>query len=435
MLLIYLPAITSRSEYVFELIFKYELSIKYDITTDIKFYETHKYEKINYSSKRIGEEIFIKASPLLFECSIEKINISVEKKYETTVLFSNNASCDIGFDIFAAVFYMVSRYEEYLPFIPDKHGRFKAADSLAFQNNFLPYPVVNIWIKYFKHSLLKKYPSLQIQSTIFKALITYDIDVAYAFTGRNMFRSAGATVNDIVRLKFKNIFKRISVLFNGEDPWDVYDFLKATITKNNLSSIFFFLLGDYSRHDKNINFNHRKMTELVNKVSEFSDIGIHPSYKSSVHPEKILIEKARLEKIAGKQITKSRQHYLKFNLPGTYNQLLAAGIAEDFSMGFADTPGFRAGTCTPFYFYDLENESSTGLKIFPMTCMEAGFLYYSKLNPNESLGVILALINEVKKVEGLFICIWHNNTVSDDRIYKNWKWVHNEMIKGILEIS
>lgn len=177
------------------------------------------------------------------------------------------------------------------------------------------------------------------------------------------------------------------------------------------------------------------MTELINKISEFSDIGIHPSYKSSEHPEKILIEKARLEKIAGKQITKSRQHYLKFNLPGTYNKLLAAGIAEDFSMGFADTPGFRAGTCTPFYFYDLEKERSTGLKIFPMTCMEAGFLYYSKLNPNESLDVILALINEVKKVEGLFICIWHNNTVSDDRMYKNWKWVHNEMIKRILEIS
>ena len=136
-----------------------------------------------------------------------------------------------------------------------------------------------------------------------------------------------------------------------------------------------------------------------------------------------------------KQITKSRQHYLKFKLPDTYNQLAAAGIMQDYSMGFAETPGFRAGTCKPFYFYDLRNERSTLFKVFPITCMEASFLYYSKRKPAESLDIILALINEVKKVDGTFISIWHNNTVSDDGIFKEWKWVHNEMIKRVLEIS
>ena len=67
--------------------------------------------------------------------------------------------------------------------------------------------------------------------------------------------------------------------------------------------------------------------------------------------------------------------------------------------------------------------------------MPADFLYYSELKPSESLEAILALINEVKNVDGMFISIWHNNTVSDDGIYKDWKWVHNEMIKRISEIS
>ena len=434
MLLIYLPAITKRSEYVFELIFKNELGLEYLATTDTDKFDTHHQEKINYSSTRIGEEIFIKSSSVLFEQSIKKINVTTGTIDDVPVLFAD-ASCDVGFDIFAAVFYMVSRYEEYLPFAPDKHGRFKASDSLAYQNNFLQYPIVDIWIKYFKNKLAEKFPSLKFRSSTFNPIFTYDIDIAYAFKGRNIYRQTGAIVKDILKLKFKNIFNRLSLLSAKKDPWDVYDFLKETIVRNNLNSIFFFLLGDYSTHDKNISYDHPLMTELIRKVSAFSDIGLHPSYKSSTTPGKMLTEKIRLEIISNKQITKSRQHYLKFNLPDTYNQLAAAGIMKDYSMGFAEMPGFRAGTCKPFYFYDLRNERSTLFKVFPITCMEASFLYYSKRKPAESLDIILALINEVKKVDGTFISIWHNNTVSDDSVFKEWKWVHDEMIKRVLEIS
>ncbi len=435
MLLIYLPAITSRSEYVFDLLFKNELGIEFTATTDIKMFTAHQQEKINYSLMPVEEELFIKASTLLSENTIRKIDIKVDKTNEFSVLYPNDDPCDIGFDIFAAVFYMVSRYEEYLPFIPDKHGRFKAADSLAYQNNFLQYPVVNIWIKYFRDRLLQKFPSMQLRSSTFKAIVTYDIDIAYAFKGRSVFRLTGALAKDVLRLKFKNIFHRINSLFIKKDPWDVYDSLKEIITKNNLSSVFFFLLGDYSMHDKNIHYDHPVMTELIQKVCEYSGIGIHPSYRSSAKPEKILIEKTRLEKIADKKISKSRQHYLRINLPQTYTQLLSAGITEDYSMGFADMPGFRAGICTPFYFYDLKNEKSTSLKIFPTTCMDANFLYYSKSKPSESLEIIVALINEIKNVNGTFISIWHNNTLSDNGIYKGWERVHNEMIKQISEIS
>ena len=430
MLLIYLPAITKRSEYVFELIFENELGLEYLATTDTDKFDTHHQEKINYSSTRIGEEIFIKSSSVLFEQSIKKINVTTGTIGDVPVLFAD-ASCDVGFDIFAAVFYMVSRYEEYLPFKPDAHGRFNAVDSLAYQNNFLQLPVVNIWIKYFKNILQQKFPSLQFKSFSFKGILTYDIDIAYAYRGRNILRTAGATVKDIFTLRINNIFKRIQSLFGQKDPWDVYDSLQEMILKNKAEHVFFFLLGDYSRYDKNINYKHPLMNALVKKISSFSDIGIHPSYKSSVIPEKILIEKLRLESIANKPITKSRQHYLRFNLPDTYNHLLAAGITEDYSMGFTGLPGFRAGICTPFYFYDLQNERATELKIFPVTIMDGTFLYYLKLKPKESLEIILSLIKEIKKVDGIFISIWHNDTISDDGIYKGWKWVHDEMVKKI----
>lgn len=430
MLLIYLPEFSARCEYVFDLIFKYESGTEYRLTTNLIDFQNYSEEKINYSPSRIGDEFFIRSSSLLFEKEIKTQEIKVGKRDQTTVLFINNED-DLGLDIFSAVFYLVSRYEEYLPFTPDEFGRFKAEDSLAFQNDFLHLPVVNIWINIFLKALQKKFSSLKIMSTSFNTILTYDIDVAYKFAGRSFGRTIGSTAKDLLSLNFKNIAERIQTLSKSKkDPWDVYNDLKKIILKNKLQSVFFFLLSDKTKHDRNLNYQNPVMKSLVNKVRGFSEIGIHPSFYSSVFSQKILIEKERLENLSAKKVTKSRQHYLKFILPGTYNSLLAAGITEDYSMGFSKMHGFRAGTCKPFYFYDLKNENATNLKIFPITFMEGTFM--NDLRPEDTLQKIWGLLQEVKNVGGTFIPLWHNHTISQTDEYSAWKNVHDQMIETIL---
>jgi hypothetical protein len=406
------------------------LEIEYRIVPDYNLFNLHREEKINYSNSRLPDSFFINAASLLFEKEIRQQNIIVTQKDQTKVLFANE-DCDLGFDIFSSVFYMVSRYEEYLPFTPDSHGRFKASDSLAFKNNFLQLPIVNIWIDLFKNSLQQRFPSLKMKPSSFNAIITYDIDVAYKFRGRNTFRTIGSTAKDILKLKLKNIYQRLTTLLNiQKDPWDVYSYLRQTTLQANLKLVFFFLMADKSANDRNLDYKNPWMKSLIKKVVEFSDIGIHPSYFSSEFPEKILIEKERLEQISGKEIIKSRQHYLKFVLPDTYRSLLAAGIKEDYSMGFSELAGFRAGTCKPFYFYDLKEEKITRLKIFPVTMMEGSFMK-NKTGLEQALQKILNLINEVKRVQGTFISIWHNHTVSETSEYKAWKKIHDKMIRAI----
>ena len=435
MLLIYLPSITQRSKYIFELIFKNELGLAFEVTTDIEIFNRHSQEKINYSFFRHSDELFIKASPLLFENFIKKIDPGVDEKYETKVLFPNDTSCDMGFDIFSAVFFMVSRYEEYLPFTPDAHGIFNATETLAYKNNFLLIPVVDKWIHLFKNILQKKFSGIKLLPGRFKAIVTYDIDVAYKFKGRNFKRIAGGTIKDLVNFNFRNIYNRVRTLTNQqEDPWYVYDYLQETIVRNNLNSIFFFLLGDRSKYDRNLNYKNPLVKNLIDTVSAFSDIGIHPSYITTSHPEKILIEKERLEILSGKQIDKSRQHYLKFILPETYNSLIDAGITEDYSMGFSDFPGFRAGTCKPFYFYDLKNENRTILKIFPITLMEGSFMNSNASTHLNALQEIYNLVEAVKNVNGTFMSIWHNHTVSETNEFADWKKVHDQMIRFITQI-
>ncbi|MGN6533589.1 MAG: polysaccharide deacetylase family protein [Ginsengibacter sp.] len=432
MLLIYLPKKSSRCEYIFDLIFTEEFAIDYRVTTDITEFNQHAKEKINYSFSKIANEFFIKASSLLFENEIKKQEIKVEQKHGTKVLFPDKNE-DLGFDIFSAVFYLISAYEEYLSFTPDEFGRFKAEDSLAFKNNFLHIPVVDAWINIFRIALQNKFPALQIKPAVFNAIATYDIDVAYKYCGRNFVRNTGSVVKDILSFKIKNITERLNVLRKKEkDPWDVYEDLKMIISENNLPCIFFFLLGDKSAHDRNLDYQNRAMKKLINKTKSFAETGIHPSFYSSLFPEKILIEKERLEKLAGKKIIKSRQHYLKFILPDTYNSLLAAGITEDYSMGFSKLPGFRAGTCKPFYFYDLKNEKATNLKIYPITFMESTVMNNSS-NPDEAFQKIMSLLEEVKKVNGTFISLWHNHTISKTEEYKEWKKVHGRMIQKLVD--
>ncbi|MEO8412371.1 MAG: polysaccharide deacetylase family protein [Ginsengibacter sp.] len=436
MLLIYLPVITPRSDYIFEFIFNQQLGMGFRTTADAHAFINYPGEKINYSGHRFNAEFFIKASPLLAEDSIKKIVIPIEECNEIKILFPNNDNCDMGFDIFSATFYMLSRYEEYLPFIPDQYGRFDVTGSIAYKNNFLQMPVVDKWMEQFKIILNKSFPELTCKAAKFTALVTYDIDVAYKFKGRGFVRNTGSTIKDLLRFDFKNIFGRTQTLNNkNKDPWDTYDYLEKIIAKNNLQSVFFFLLGDHSMHDRNLDYKTAVMKTLVNKIKAFSEIGIHPSFTSSIFPKKITIEKERLEKISGAPITKSRQHFLKFILPSTYNTLVDNGIKEDYSMVFPYEAGFRAGTSNPFYFYDLKKEKTTSLKIFPVTLMEGNFMNDKNLPKEKVMENIVNLINAVKNVNGTFISIWHNHTVSETKEYQDWKKIHDQMIQKIVTIS
>jgi hypothetical protein len=192
------------------------------------------------------------------------------------------------------------------------------------------------------------------------------------------------------------------------------------------------LVGDYGTYDKNISVKNENFQELISTISENNDIGVHPSYASSNNTEKIAKEKNRLRAISQKKIIKSRQHYLKLNLPNTYHNLINNGIIEDHTMGYAEQPGFRASICSPFYFYDLEKEKETELEIFPFAVMEATFKYYKKYSPEMAIKHIVDLMHKVKELDGTFISVWHNESLSDKDIWKGWKIVYEKMLKESL---
>lgn len=430
MLLIYAPKITPRLHYIFDFIFNEILGTAYRITTDKDEFVKSNAPKLNYSASKFDSEFFVQASDLLFDKGINEIEMSFNIWNDIPVLFYSHPQHEFPFDLFAASFYLVTRYEEYLPHLHDLYDRYNPSAAVSVKKGFVHKPVVDLWALELKKNLLKKFPSLTFRERKYRYISTIDIDNAYAYCEKGFLRSTAAYIRSLLKFELNDFSDRLrSQLHLMHDPYDTYQMQLEIQKKYNIKTIYFFLLGDYDLNDKNVPYSSHRFRSLIQYLADIAETGIHPSFASNAHPEKLHKEILRLDKIAKREIRKSRQHFLKLQFPQTYRHLLENDITDDYSMGFAQTTGFRAGTCTAFRFYDLDREETTKLRVHPFAVMDATLRYYMHISPEESGPHIQALINAVKAVNGTFISLWHNESLSDYKQWKGWKNVYEDMVR------
>jgi hypothetical protein len=431
MLLIYSPSSSPRLLYILDFIFKDILCIQYRLTQNAAEFRQSSLPKISYCEAALADELFFFSTKLLFEKGIREQDISVFDWEDSKAFFATHPKYEFPFDPFAASFYLVSRYEEYLPHARDQHDRFDVKESLAWKKGFLQKPLVNVWAQRIKAILQKKFPSLAFPEMNYQFISTIDVDNAYAFKEKGIVRTAGALARSLVQLKLRAFANRILVLAGRRhDPYNTYSVLFSIQQEYGLKCIYFFLLGDYAENDKNVPVTSKKLQSLIKHIADYNECGIHPSYASNSFPEKISLEKSRLRKIIRRDVTKSRQHFLLLKFPSTYRNLLEHDITDDYSMGHAGDVGFRASTCSSFLFYDLDREFTTKLRVHPFALMDATFKYYLKVKPEEALNMIWSLVEEVRAVDGTLISLWHNESLSEIDPWTGWKDLYGQMVKA-----
>lgn len=436
-MLLYCQSITPRLRYVADFIGKKIIGEPFQLTTDTFVFNDYNGPKINYGyEESFDNEFLIINYPLLFEDSIKKQNISCFTVNDFKAFFKSEA--DYPFDIFAATFYLLSRYEEYLPHQKDMYGRYAHENSLAFKEGFLNIPLVNIWIEDFKRTLTKKFPSLnthlQIDTgTPFTFVPTYDIDEAFAFKNKGLVKTIGGIAKSVVNGEWSMVKDRIATLQNKkEDPYDAYGWMDKLHTQKNLQPIYFFhVAGKKGKYDKNIPPSHPAMQQLIKQHAEKYPIGIHPSWASGDEHGLLNDEIKTLESISGKKVTFSRQHYIRFTLPYTFQRLIAAGITDDYSMGYGSINGFRASVASPFYWYDLKKEQPTGLLLHPFCFMEANSFFEQKYLPQRAYEEMMNYYNTVKVVNGTMITIWHNSFLGSHKLFAGWRDVYEEFVRQV----
>jgi hypothetical protein len=429
MLLVYTHKITPRLNYIFKHFFGRILNIQVDFTTKVDEFVAHNGPKISYSKSPLGSEFFIRSHDLLFDQGISDIDIHISQWDDVPCFFQTGESSSIPFDIFAASFYLISRYEEYVPHVQDIHDRFPVGESLAFKNGFLEKPVIDIWAFKFLELLKIKFPDYPYIKRSFNFISTIDVDRAYTFKNKGIIRTIGGFFKDVFQFRLLNFWNRLLTVLNFKtDPFNTFSTILKIKKEFNVNTLFFFLVGDYTTYDKNISSSNNKFRSLIKSVSDYAKIGLHPSYFSFKNAELVKKEKLRLENIINTPVTFSRQHYLRLSIPESYQNLIDLDIQEDYTMGYAKSVGFRASTCTPFYFYDLDFEIQTPLKIFSFAFMDVTLKDFLELSNKESLAKILELKNEVLSVNGTFISLFHNESFSENEKWNGWTTIYKKML-------
>jgi hypothetical protein len=412
MILIYTHNITPRLAYAMDLVFNTVLNVQVQLTDELQYFNTSSLPKFAYTQAKLDKGLFIRSSSLLFEEGIVREIPSASGTYlDFPIFFPTDFTSLLPYDIFATVFYFVTRYEEYINVDLDRHQRFKAESSLAFKHQFLNKPFLNYLIEDLGQKLKTSFPALEFKPRVFNFLSTIDIDNAFAYAHKGLKRNVGGFIKDVFTLQFTNTFNRIaSNIKDKKDPYNTFDLINSMSKDTQTVLQYFVLLGDYSQFDKNPHYENKGFRTLLKSLSSEHTLGLHPSYESYTHQEKIDIEKKRLEEIIEKKITSARCHFLRVKFPETYRTFIKTGITDDYTMIYASQCGFRTGLCTPYKWFDLEKNEVTDLTIHPSTVMEGVLRDYNKLSSANANNIVTNLLNEVKKYNGEFVSIFHNDS-------------------------
>lgn len=431
MLLVYTQKITPRITYIFKHICLRILGIDVSFTASIEEFISYAGPKISYGKKPIGNELFFQSYGLLEQQGFEAIDISVKKWGETVGFFSVSGISALPFDIFSASFYMISRYEEYLPHLKDDMGRFMASESLAFKEDFLLQPVVDIWAYIFKEELKSVFPEMTFPTK--KIIIHPVIEAAqpYAYRQKGIFRSVVGFASNLVQGKFRNVVNRAQVILGLQrDPLDTFKWIVNIATRSRFNLTVFFLLGNSLVFDESINTHRQNFKMLIKLVSDYTQVGLIFSYNSLSNYELLKNEKRRMEEITNRSLNSSINSEFLVNLPDIYRNLVELEMKNDFTMVFRDTVGFRAGTCTPFLFYDLDYEIRTPLVVNPavMTTLAFQTKYASDIEK-----IVNASIQSVSEVNGTFTIIFSNKDFSATENNKVWRNIFSEKLEQYVQ--
>ncbi|MCE3225929.1 MAG: hypothetical protein K0S32_480 [Bacteroidetes bacterium] len=412
--IIYSEQVTPRLQYVCRFIFEYVIGVKHVITSDKREFSSSSFFRINYSEAIIENAFQIIPAGLIFQNQVTEEKPTVSKRNNIIYIFESKNNANLDFDLFSAVFFQIARCEEWQSFSKDQHQRFELDQSFLFKYKVHLKPVTDIWIAEFKQSLAKFYPTIIFPLKQSQVIATIDVDNLFAYSHKGFLRTAGGAMKDILRFDFKNFRERIGVLSGKKDPFDVYESFSKFCYGHNIPLLWFFLFRSGTKHDRTVDPSSSSFDKVLEKIKTNHAIaGLHPSYESSVNEQQLSSEIKTFSEKLKEKVQISRQHYLRFDIRSTPQMLLKNGIHTDFTMGFASGVGFRAGTSFPFNYYDFSKEMESELLFVPFCAMDGAYTVYETVTAEKAYESLSQLRDEVRKVNGPFITVFHERTFSD----------------------
>ena len=353
------------------------------------------------------------------------------------LIYNVNRTIIVQYDLPGLIYWMLNRIEEFNPKMLDKHGRFNAFEAHAVRFGYLDRPVVDEWIYILRQVIIKNWNNVNLKELNPKTLISCDVDMPFKFS-YGLLPIFKRLIFDLYkREKFSKIcssfFSMFSSFLSGQrnDPYfrNIYTIMDINEKSDN-KVIFFFLTGGVHYLDKLYNWNSKLLRKLlVDIYNRGHRVGLHPSYltykdKSAIFKEAETLKNIMLNEGIFLEQLFSRQHYLRWDPSITPINLEYAQISCDSTLGFADLPGFRCGTCFDFMMFDHINKRELNVRQQPLLVMETTLIEEHYMN----MGYDIKLIDVVRKfkdrtraVGGCFTLLWHNSSFEEEIAYKIYK--------------
>jgi hypothetical protein len=424
---VYSPENSNRLAYVLDWLLQERLQVSYRITNDASEL-TNAPMAISYG-RVVPGVVSIPDKKLLWQKGGEVPTPEAGQWEDIPTLFAENTGAyAIPFDLFSAIFFLLSRLEEYGFYKPDKHGRYPATASILYKKGWLTRPIVDEWVWAFRELLCAEY-GFEVPPSLFTYQPTYDIDIAYSHLYKGPKRTAGGYIRSILKIDVAQIKERTSVLrFRQKDPYDSFRWLRQIHKAYACKPIYFVLAAlKTTAFDKNIHPEHPAMVRVIKNIVKDGEVGMHPSYYST-EDSVVKQEKKILESIVGSAVNMSRQHYIKMKVPETYRRLQQNGITDDYSMGYGAHLGFRAGTGSSFMWYDVERDVVTTLRIHPFCFMDSTAHHEQKLTVGEAFDALKTMGCILQKTGSTLTTVFHNFSLGTSREWKGWRQAYEHFL-------
>ncbi|MDA8388486.1 MAG: polysaccharide deacetylase family protein [Nitrospiraceae bacterium] len=349
--------------------------------------------------------------------------------YGTGELAVEKGGIVCGLDIFASSFFMLTRWEEHANPCRDPHGRFPSRESLAHRQGFLRRAVVNEYVEMLWNMLAYLKCGQARKEKTFRTFATHDVDAPFLLADTGPFAAARRMGGDFIRRKdpakaLHNLYSWAAAARHAElDPYNTFGHIMGTSERAGLKSTFLFITERrLPEFDGNYSLRHKLVRGLLADIhGRGHDIGLHLSYTAADDPGQTRKEFDTLRRVCSEEGVRqerwmSRQHFLRWETPATFNNLEVARMDYDSTLSYADSAGFRCGVCYEYPAFNVLTRTRLNLRERPLLVMECTVIderYMGLGSGEEAFALIKSIKDTCRRFNGDFVILWHNTRLTD----------------------
>lgn len=412
MLLIYTHRISNRLRYITQQCIENILKLDFELTTSVEDFIKHDGPKITYAKQPLQNEFFIESHPLLFEKGVRAIDITAGDWNDIPYFFGVGEKSKIPFDLFAASFFLLSRYEEILFHVKNPKNDFKAELSVLHKIDALKRPLIDLWMNAFYLSLQEHFDQIPERDSEVNYELSLNVVQAFKYSGRGLMRHLTESLGDLARFNFNTIKRRFAVWTGRiEDPFLIYNDLINRLESSDIKLRFFFEYSKYLFEDQNISRFRSSLNRLIKSVADYKTVALSISHLGLQDSNALERERLELTKQIHRPIWYALHSKLNLRMPHYYKRLIDAELRDDFSMGYADKIGFRSGTSSTHFFYNLDVEMVQPLKVHPFVMTNQ--VFKNRRAAKQAFSDLRAVVNETQKIGGNLRFVFSNEFVAE----------------------